>query len=242
MSSKRRPKSAELIGLARPEDLTREALDELVAQVRKPADTGHPSAAEDDPDLDLVYFAEPVDSHLVFAVRWEAEGFAALRSAILQAKTWRALAQSVPDWALAYAIEALPSDNWTSFDSFLADNGAADADDATKDALLDEWLEDLAPGIERDPLDWEKFDAARDYLVGLMGEGTTWPTWLKAAMLDWVPVDIAKQFGTTEHSALDGPYLRLDASDEHAIVQALTDAGHTCSRDDKLMGKATGWE
>lgn len=68
-----------------------------------------------------------------------------------------------------------------------------------------------------------------------------WPEWPDQLMLSWLPKQVISDFGTVEDSTLNGEYLRLDPSNEGAIVAALSAGGWTCVRDDKLVPDASGY-
>jgi hypothetical protein len=66
-----------------------------------------------------------------------------------------------------------------------------------------------------------------------------WPAWPAQQMLSWVPTEIQEKYGSKE-SCLNGEYLTLNPRNEHKITVAFRRAGYRCTRDDKLIQRASG--
>lgn len=66
-----------------------------------------------------------------------------------------------------------------------------------------------------------------------------WPAWPDQIMLAILPHDVIERFGEEWESMLSGSHMSFDAQDEQAIVQALTDHGYRCTRDDQVIVDAS---
>jgi hypothetical protein len=100
-----------------------------------------------------------------------------------------------------------------------------------------EIADDYAPVEEEPPpADDEPFaaDAVPGYIDG------DWPEWPAQQMLDWMPQDIQDRFGDVGSSMVSGDSLYIDPASERDVVAALQNAGYVCSRDDKLVARASG--
>lgn len=63
-----------------------------------------------------------------------------------------------------------------------------------------------------------------------------WPVSIQTAMLDWLAqIDDESGVGTQQEAFPSSPWLIVDASEEDALVAALTAAGHPVRRDVDLM-------
>ena len=59
-------------------------------------------------------------------------------------------------------------------------------------------------------------------------------------MIWWVPPKAVAPYAKLHQTVLDGPYLSIDPTHMAEVVEALKRAGHTCFRDDALVGQACG--
>lgn len=59
-------------------------------------------------------------------------------------------------------------------------------------------------------------------------------------MLDWIPEDIQKRFGSIADSVHSGDYLYLPTEDARGIVQAMHTHGYRCEEDEELIERAHG--
>jgi hypothetical protein len=67
-----------------------------------------------------------------------------------------------------------------------------------------------------------------------------YPEWPEQKMLDWIPAHVCREFGRTEPSVLNGPFLSLDVRRTPEILAALERAGFECRLDEELVGRASG--
>ncbi|NIL81087.1 hypothetical protein [Rhodococcoides kroppenstedtii] len=68
-----------------------------------------------------------------------------------------------------------------------------------------------------------------------------WPAWPARDMLRDVPASVCEKFGRVEDSVHNGSYLHLNSVDEDQILEALRGHGWTCTRDDTLVNRASGY-
>ncbi|MDR7491965.1 MAG: hypothetical protein QN122_11015 [Armatimonadota bacterium] len=90
---------------------------------------------------------------------------------------------------------------------------------------------------QRRPLPEDRFEATT---IGSYTDGD-WPAWPNQEMLGWVPRPIKERYGEVLDSVFNGPFLQFSVADEAALVEAFTQHGYLCVRDDELVGKASGW-
>ena len=86
------------------------------------------------------------------------------------------------------------------------------------------------------PIDSDPFEA--DWLPGYT-DGD-WPEWPAQQALHCVPGDIQQQFGKTNSSVLNGPFLELDPRRASEIIEAMEKLGYLCERNDALVQSASG--
>jgi len=67
-----------------------------------------------------------------------------------------------------------------------------------------------------------------------------YPDWPEQKMLDWLPAHVCREFGRTDSSVLNGPFLSLDVRRTPEILAALERAGFECRLDEELVGRASG--
>ena len=119
-------------------------------------------------------------------------------------------------------------------------SGFATWGDAKQNLSSDTWsgvVEQFDAGEVDVPADDEPYDL--DAVPG-HADGN-WPAWPARDMLRDVPASVREKFGRTEDSVHSGSYLHLDAADEDEILEALRRHGWTCTRDDVLVSKASGY-
>ncbi|WP_315773547.1 hypothetical protein [Rhodococcoides kroppenstedtii] len=119
-------------------------------------------------------------------------------------------------------------------------SGFATWGDAEQNLNSDTWagvVEQFDAGEVNVPADDEPYDL--DAVPG-HADGD-WPAWPARDMLRDVPASVREEFGRVEDSVHNGSYLHLDAADEDEIVEALRRHGWTCTRDDLLVRKASGY-
>ncbi|MBY6366544.1 hypothetical protein [Rhodococcoides corynebacterioides] len=112
--------------------------------------------------------------------------------------------------------------------------------DAKRNLSPDTWagvVERFDAGEADVPADDEPYDL--DAVPG-HADGD-WPAWPARDMLRDVPTSVREKFGRVEDSVHNGSYLHLDAADEDEILEALRRHGWTCTRDDLLVEKASGF-
>ncbi|MBY6350823.1 MULTISPECIES: hypothetical protein [Rhodococcoides] len=98
-------------------------------------------------------------------------------------------------------------------------------------------VEQFAAGESEVPADDEPYDL--DAVPG-HADGD-WPAWPARDMLRDVPASVCEMFGRVEGSVHNGSYLHLNLVDEDKILEALRSHGWTCTRDDTLVNKASGY-
>jgi len=69
-----------------------------------------------------------------------------------------------------------------------------------------------------------------------------WPAWPAQQMLDWVPKAIQQKYGSIGSSHLNGECLTLAPREERQIIAAFRRVGYRCTRDDRLVQRASGYE
>ena len=112
--------------------------------------------------------------------------------------------------------------------------------DAKRNLSPDTWagvVEQFDAGEADVPADDEAYDL--DAVPG--HAGGDWPAWPARDMLRDVPASVREKFGRVEDSVHNGSYLHLDAADEHEVLEALRPYGWTCTRDDAMVNRASGY-
>jgi hypothetical protein len=104
------------------------------------------------------------------------------------------------------------------------------------------------PAAYRDILRWNEHrapaelraDAPFDYYEMTAAPDGDHPGFPEQEMFGWMPRDIQFDFGTAEHTMLNGACLAFDLKDTKAIVQRLKQAGFRCRRNQRLIEQAHG--
>jgi len=86
------------------------------------------------------------------------------------------------------------------------------------------------PAGERLPEDTDPFSS--DQVPGV--DDGDWPAWPAQRMLDWVPKEIQKEYGSIESTRLNGEYPTFYPRNEPRIIAAFWRAGYRCVRGDTL--------
>jgi hypothetical protein len=71
-------------------------------------------------------------------------------------------------------------------------------------------------------------------------EDADWPDWPQQEMMWWLPPKVVAPYAKLHQTVLNGPFLTIDPTRMAEVVEALNRAGHTCFRDDVLVGQACG--
>lgn len=172
-----------------------------------------------------------VDEGLVFIPVQKAERLASIYAALDAAKTWGELRKKLPEGVYADILNNMIEDR--GFESFYL-----------------YWIEEHSEGTrnqafaayqalgfsERLPNENDAFDSAD--IPGLC-DGD-WPDWPQQEMLNWIPQAIQKTYGRCVASTLNGPFLTFRTEDEKAIVEAFTELGYQCRKDDRFVRQACG--
>ncbi len=121
---------------------------------------------------------------------------------------------------------------WQSFDEYYEECRA----DGTRSERESLWLAWCA-SRERAPLDDDDFHSEQipGYCDG------DWPDWPEQEMLRWLPREICTEFGHTEDSVFNGPFLQLDVARAPDILAALERAGYVCVWEEELVRRACGY-
>lgn len=76
---------------------------------------------------------------------------------------------------------------------------------------------------------------------GMIGvEDGDWPDWPEQKMMQWLPPEAVARYATVHQSVINGPFLSINPSRLAEVVEALESAGHTCYRNEALVGRACG--
>lgn len=71
-------------------------------------------------------------------------------------------------------------------------------------------------------------------------EDGDWPDWPEQRMMDWIPSEIWRRYGSVHDSVSNGPFLSLDPKLLPEIIEALQLADFRCHADDLLIKAACG--
>lgn len=172
-----------------------------------------------------------MDKVLVFIPTREAERLASIYAALNVAKSWGELRKKLPEGVYADILNNMIEDR--GFESFylywIEEHSEGTRDQAFEDYQALEFSERL-------PNDNDAFDRA-DIPGFCDGD---WPDWPQQEMLNWVPQAIQKAYGQVIDSTLNGPFLTFRTEDEKAIVEAFTELGYRCRKDDCWVRQACG--
>ena len=69
-----------------------------------------------------------------------------------------------------------------------------------------------------------------------------WPEWLQQEMLSWMPDDLTERFGKVGESVFKESALEIEAGVAEDLAGELEKRGFSCTRDDKAILTAAGWE
>lgn len=183
-----------------------------------------------EPDDPLVY--GEVEASLVFIPMKEAKRLSAIYAAVESARTWGEFRRMLPDGVYSEIIKTM-IENDRGFDEFYV-NWIEEHPDGTRAEACREYQK--LPFHERLPEERDPFDSAD--IPGLC-DGD-WPDWPHQEMLNWVPTAIQQTYGQRGESRLNGPFLTFRPEDESAIVEAFSELGYQCRRDDRLVRRACG--
>jgi hypothetical protein len=135
---------------------------------------------------------------------------------------------AIPEARCNGLIAYWQSGTWGEFRRAAPAEFVEEVDDRIRTAI-DAGMEREWPG-DQDVLDHSMVPGASD------GD---WP-FPHQDMLDLVPEEIADRFGGVIATTLNGDLLAIMPEEIDAFVQAMTDAGFTCVRNDHAVSKACG--
>jgi hypothetical protein len=176
-----------------------------------------------------------ISDYLVFAKRSDADQLFACYEALRTANTWGKFRSLVGPDIYDEVIEYMGfyfEGTITDFAAFYEELIRCKPD-TTPEQAREEYLK--LPVGDRFPEDEDPFSS--DQVPGI--DDRDWPAWPAQLMLYWVPREIQEKYGSKE-SCLNGEYLTLDPRSERKITAAFRRAGYRCTRDDKLIQRASG--
>jgi len=170
---------------------------------------------------------------LVFVPKARAVELASTYEAIRTSATWGELRARMPAPAYERFLE-MTGDERVDFEEFYREEQKT-RPELTREEAREEYLT-LSLDL-RNPEPDDRFNAG-DFAA--LNEGD-FPTWQLQEMLDWVPHDIQRQYGTCGSSAVSGPCLEFSARQVREIVAAFETHGYRCERNDLLISRACGY-
>jgi hypothetical protein len=183
------------------------------------------------PDATDLVFGE-IEGGLVFLPRGQAQELAAVWKAIGSAETWAQFRSMVSPQRFEQTVATVSEG--IDFESFFAEERETQPGLTREEAFHRYRALDVG---ERLPFDEDAFPG---YDLPLVADGD-YPEWPAQEMLTWMPEQILERpFSRRRASVHNGYFLELDPAAEGEIVAALTAAGFRCSKDQRLVLKATG--
>jgi hypothetical protein len=107
------------------------------------------------------------------------------------------------------------------------------------DALPDAYRSEVRDILADDDIEIRNDDAFHPDEIPGYPDGD-WPQWPAARMLEWMPEEIANEFGEHVGSAITGDSLQIAAHKEEDVVRALNAAGYSCHRDESMIRMVSG--
>jgi hypothetical protein len=199
---------------------------------------------EIEPTEELVY-GELQEDCLVFMTRENAEKFAGMNKAIRSAERrkmrWENFKKKYPD-LFEELYQAMESSRKT-FEEWLEEtkNKYGWSEYSSEEELFkaEMFFRNKVPDFQRVPFMDEPVKIQGDLIDFVQ-------SWLEFTpqqrMYDVIPDELQDKYGTIEESWSDGEFLYLSCDDEEILVWELQLYGYRCTRDDKLICKACGWE
>jgi len=178
------------------------------------------------------------DPCLVFIPRDRAAYLAAMHGVLQTAATWGEARERLSPEGYQDLLQASGATERPDFEAFYRGERRRARGEGRRLTRRAAWRAYTALGPdERQPLPDEPL-AARS--IGSYVDGD-WPGWPKGEMCYWVPRVIRDCYGECLQSVFNGEFIEFRPDDERALVEAFARHGCPCTRDDELVGKASGY-